>query len=171
MNDELFDVVNENDNVLRQALRSVVHRDKLTHRAVHIFVFRSNGDLVLHKRTDHKEEFPGVWTSSASGHVSAGEDYDTAAPRELEEELGITTPLERLHKFAARAETCFEHTVLYRTICDEELRVDENEIAAVDFVSVAEASSRVFANPNNFSPAFRLLFDWFTHAEGISDRD
>ena len=165
MSDELFDVVDSNDNVLRQELRSVVHRDKLTHRAVHIFVFRTDGRMVIHKRSDNKEEFPSVWTSSASGHVSAGEDYDETAPRELTEELGISPALERLQKFAACPDTCFEHTVLYRATCDEELRIDRLEIAAVDTVSLVELQSRVSSTPDNFSPAFRLLFDWFMHAE------
>ena len=161
MSDELFDVVDENDVVLRQLPRSVVHRDKLIHRAVHVFVFRGDGTLLIHKRTDSKEEFPGVWTSSASGHVSAGEDYDIAAPRELREELGVTTSLQRLHKFAPCSETCNEHTVLYQTTSDEPLVVDPAEIAAVEFVTLADVKARLRRDENSFSPAFRLLFDWF----------
>ena len=119
MSEELFDVVDENDVVLRQMPRSQVHAEKLIHRAVHIFVFRSDGRLLIHKRTNDKEEFPGVWTSSASGHVSAGETYDDTAPRELLEELGLRAELVRLHKFAPCEETCREHTVLYETVCDD----------------------------------------------------
>lgn len=169
MSEELFDVVDENDRVLKQERRSVVHAHKLMHRAVHVFLFRRDGCLLIHKRTDHKEEFPGVWTSSASGHVSAGEDYDVTAPRELLEELGVTSPLERLNKFAACSDTCMEHTVLYRTVCDEPIDFDSEEIAAVEFATVAEVATRIEGDPTKFSPAFRLLFRWYLGAGGLSE--
>lgn len=163
--EELFDVVDEHDQVVRQERRSVVHAQKLTHRAVHVFLFRSDGHLLIHKRTDHKEEFPGVWTSSASGHVSAGEAYDETAPRELEEELGVVSPLQRLHKFAASPDTCMEHTVLYRTECDDPINFDPHEIAAIEYVSTDEIAARIKNQPAVFSPAFRLLFGWYMSRE------
>lgn len=161
MTEEMFDVVDESDEVLRQLPRSQVHAEKLIHRATHIFVFRSDGRMLVHKRTDHKEEFPGVWTSSASGHVSAGETYDETAPRELFEELGLRAELTRLHKFAACEDTCREHTVLYETVCDDVVMADPNEIAAVDELHVSEVRERVAVDPGSFSPAFRLLFRWY----------
>ena len=85
--------------------RSEVHRRKLRHRAVHVFLFRQDECLLIHKRADSKEEFPSVWTSSCSGHVSAGEDYDATAVRELFEELGIESAVERLQKFSACDDT------------------------------------------------------------------
>jgi len=161
MTDEMFDVVDENDVVVRQLPRSQVHAQRLIHRATHIFVFRSDSRLLIHKRTDDKEEFPGVWTSSASGHVSAGEDYDAAAPRELFEELGLRAELTRLHKFAPGLETCREHTVLYETTCDDVVNVDPTEIAAVDELQLSEVRDRIGGTPELFSPAFRLLFAWY----------
>lgn len=70
--EEFFDVVDEEDQVIDQVARSEVHRRKLRHRAVHVFLFRPDACLLIHKRSDTKEEFPSVWTSSCSGHVSAG---------------------------------------------------------------------------------------------------
>ena len=46
---EIFDVVGENDEVLRQERRDVVHREKLFHRSVHIFVFNSQGQALIQK--------------------------------------------------------------------------------------------------------------------------
>ena len=40
--EELFDVVDEKDQVLRQETRAVVHREDLLHRAVHIFAMVSS---------------------------------------------------------------------------------------------------------------------------------
>ncbi len=98
--DEIFDVVDEHNNVVRQEKRKVVHAEKLIHRAVHVFVFNKAGELLLQKRSHRKDSMPERWDSSASGHLDAGEGYLTAAVRELEEELGLTAPPENFHKLA-----------------------------------------------------------------------
>jgi len=87
---ELFDVVDDQDRILRQEPRADVHRQRLLHRAVHILVFNSQGEVYLQRRSAKKDTYPNRWTTSCSGHVDAGEDYDTAAIRELAEELGLT---------------------------------------------------------------------------------
>ena len=61
--------------------RSVVHARGLRHRAVHVLVFNSAGELFLQKRSMTKDNDPGLWDSSCSGHVDAGETYDEAAVR------------------------------------------------------------------------------------------
>jgi isopentenyldiphosphate isomerase len=96
MSEEMFDVVDQEDRVLFQSPRSVVHANHWLHRAVHIFVFNSRGELLIHRRSATKDEAPLKYTSSASGHLSAGEDYAIAAVRELEEELGLKADVEFL---------------------------------------------------------------------------
>src|SRR6187549_1903564 len=90
--DELFVIVDENDQPVGTMPRREVHRLKQRHRAVHLLVVNREGKIFLHKRSMKKDLFPGVWDSSAAGHVGAGEDYDSTAVRELHEELGITLP-------------------------------------------------------------------------------
>ena len=161
MSEEIFDVVDELDRVIGQAPRSVVHAQKLLHRAVHIFVFNSRGELLLQMRSALKDEFPLCYTSSASGHLSAGETYEAAAPRELQEELGLCGPLEWLAKFPARPETSQEHTVLYRTTTDTPPRIDSQEIDAVSFHSLDEVALMIERQPELFSPCFVTLFEWY----------
>jgi isopentenyldiphosphate isomerase len=86
---ELFDVVDEHDRVLRRETRAEVHRQRLLHRAVHVLVFNSGGAVYLQRRSAKKDTYPHRWTTSCSGHVDAGEDYETAVVRELAEELGM----------------------------------------------------------------------------------
>ena len=94
--DEVFDVVDGNDQVIRQELRRIVHAGNLLHRAIHIFVFNDAGEIFLQLRSHLKDKMPGRWDSSAAGHVDSGEDYLTSALREVEEELGIKTTADRL---------------------------------------------------------------------------
>jgi 16S rRNA (adenine1518-N6/adenine1519-N6)-dimethyltransferase len=139
----------------------VVHAQKLLHRAVHIFVLNSRGELLLQMRSALKDEYPLCYTSSASGHLSAGETYEAAAPRELHEELGLSTPLEWLAKFPAGPQTSQEHTVLYRTTTDVPLQIDPREIDAVTFHSLAEIAGMIERQPELFSPCFVTLFEWY----------
>jgi isopentenyl-diphosphate delta-isomerase len=166
MPEELFDVVDAADRVLRQAPRSQVHANQWLHRAVHIFVFNSRGELLVHKRSATKDEHPSRYNSSASGHLQAGEDYWPSAIRELEEELGLTTDLEELHKFPASPETSYEHTVLYRTVTDVPPVFDPVEIESGEFVSLERLRGWMQERPSDFTPCFRVLWGWY-ESEGV----
>lgn len=162
MSEELFDVVDEQDRVLRQAPRSVVHANRWLHRASHIFVFNSRGELLVHRRSAIKDECPLKFTSSASGHVSAGESYDVAAVRELQEELGLTSPIEFLGIIPADgAATSFEHSGLFRTVTDAIPVFDPGEIESGEFLPMEEVVRRVAAAPESFTPCFRTLLAWY----------
>jgi len=158
---EMFDVVDEHDQVIGQAPRTEVHARNLLHRAVHVFVFNSAGELLLHRRSALKDQYPRCYTSSASGHVGAGETYDEAAPRELAEELGLHSPLERLCKLPAGPETAWEHTVLYRTTTDTEPCCDPEEIESAAFCPFEKVLELLAENPDEFSPPFRQLLKWY----------
>ena len=100
MKDELFDIVDSQDRVIGQRYRSEVHQLSLRHRSVHLFVFNTESELFLQKRSMRKDSSPGKWDSSASGHVDDSEDYDSCVVREAKEELGVklTEPPKKLFK-------------------------------------------------------------------------
>src|SRR5436853_3949962 len=120
MSEEIFDVVNERDEVIGQERRSEVHRLGLQHRAVHVLVFNGRGEVFLQKRSMNKDTFPGAWDSSASGHLNTGETYDACAVRELREELGWTVVNcdEKLFKMEACEETGQEFVWVYRCVAE-----------------------------------------------------
>lgn len=167
MSEELFDVVNDRDEVIDVLSRSEVHRRKLLHRAIHVFVFRTDGRMLIHQRSHTKEEFPSVWTSSCSGHVSAGETYDESAPRELQEELGLIAALTPLHKFPAEEATSWEFTLLYSATSDDEVTPDPTEMTAVCWMTVGDIAAWVHRSPDEFSPAFLVLFNWYREHSAV----
>jgi len=152
---EIFDVVDENDQVTGQATRGEVHANGLLHRAVHVFVINRRGELLLQQRSLLKDAHPGVWDSSVSGHLDAGEDYAVAAVRELEEEMGITdaVPVE-FARIAACPATGWEHVRLYRARYDGPVRFPCAEIEAAQWFSPAEISAWVKARPEDFASGF-----------------
>jgi isopentenyl-diphosphate Delta-isomerase len=159
--DELFDVVDADDRVIGQERRSVVHARGLAHRAVHIFVFNSGGQLLVQRRSASKDEFPLTYTSSASGHVGAGETYEECAPRELEEEIGIEAPLEWLVKLPASPQTANEQTVLFRAVSDDIPIPNETEVASLTYFTLEELQALVTSDPGSFSPPFATLLRWY----------
>lgn len=157
---ELFDICDADDRVVGQAPRGEVHARRLLHRAVHIWVYNSRGEFLLHRRSAKKDESPRCYTSSASGHLAAGEDYAVAAERELGEELGLSGRLEYLTKLPAGPETACEHTALFCTTTDETPVPDLDEIESLEYVSPQEVTRRLAASPEEFSPPFRALWRW-----------
>jgi isopentenyl-diphosphate delta-isomerase len=160
--EEIFDVVNELDQVIGKAPRHIVHRDRLLHRAVHILVFDTAGRVLLQLRSATKDEYPLCYTSSASGHVTDGETYDDTAIRELQEELGINGNLEYLTKLPASTDTAYEFTAVYRVISDQPVTPHPEEIAGIEWASWEELVRRLQTEPQRFSPPFREIIDWYT---------
>jgi isopentenyldiphosphate isomerase len=157
---EIFDVVNERDEVIGQQERSEVHRLGLMHRAVHIMVFNAAGQVFLQKRSMTKDRQPGLWDSSASGHVDAGEDYDACAVRELGEEIGLHLDAapQRLFKLAACAETDQEHVWAYRCEAEGPFRLHPEEIERGGWFAPEEVTRWMAERPGEFASALLLIW-------------
>jgi len=89
MADELLDIVDDNDQVIGQALRSEAHKNKLLHREVNVWFVTPQKEIIFQKRSLLKENYPGLLTVTAGGHVSSGEDYQAAIIKEIFEETGF----------------------------------------------------------------------------------
>jgi isopentenyl-diphosphate delta-isomerase type 1 len=161
MNVEFFDVVNERDEVIGRECRSEVHRRGLKHRAVHVLVFNSKGELFLQKRSQSKDTFPGAWDSSASGHLCCGEEYDACALRELEEEIGIKPQAapERLFKIDACPQTGQEHVWVYRCICDGPVTLNPEEIERGGWFAPEFVTRWIAEKPEDFASALPRIWE------------
>lgn len=156
--DETYAVVDESDRVIGKATRGEIHRRGLLHRSVHIFVFNRHGQLYIQKRALSKDQYPGYWDSSAAGHVDWGESYETAAMRELEEELGIRARLIYWFKIKACLETGWEHVAFFTTHTSEEIRANPDEIIDGKYIDIHKLSLWVTHTPAIFAPGFLLVF-------------
>jgi len=160
MPEEIFDVVNERDEVIDCRPRSEVHRLGLKHRAVHVLVFNAHGEIFLQKRSMKKDRQPGVWDSSASGHVDSGEDYDTTSVRELHEEIGLSLaqPPERLFKIGACAETDQEFVWVYRCQSEGPFTLNAEEIDSGGWFAPENVSRWIAEQPQDFASALLLIW-------------
>lgn len=152
--EERFTVVDAHDRPIGEERRSIVHANNLRHRAVHLLVFNRAGELFLQKRSRHKDRHPGVWDSSAAGHVDAGEEYEEAAHRELREELGIDVDLVPVAKLEASVRTGEEFIWLYRAAHDGPFHLARSEIECGLFFPPALINRWLRAKPEDFAPGF-----------------
>lgn len=90
--EEWVDLVDEADHVIGRERRSEVRRRNLRHRGVGILCWNARNEIYVHRRTRTKDIFPGLYDMFVGGVVGAGESYDRAARREIQEELGIDGP-------------------------------------------------------------------------------
>lgn len=157
---EWLDIVNAQDEVIGRERRREVHRRKLWHRAVHIMVFNAAGQLFLQKRSLAKDESPGLWTLSCSGHVDAGEGYDKTAVRELGEELGLipAAPPVRWLRIEACVETGWEFSWVYRLQAEGPFVLHPAEIDAGRWVTPTELDQSMAAQPGIYCTAFRMIW-------------
>lgn len=91
--EEFFDIVDENGNPTGETIeRKEAHRLGIPHRTAHVWIARKkNGrvQILLQKRCQNKDSFPGCYDISSAGHIPAGVDYIPSAIRELKEELNL----------------------------------------------------------------------------------
>ncbi len=160
MSEEIFDVVNERDEVIGQAPRSEVHRRDLRHRAVHVLVFNARGELFLQKRSMKKDTHPGAWDSSASGHLDRGEDYDTCAVREVREELGVQRDAvpERRFKIDCCPETGNEFVWIYSCRHEGPFTLHPDEIESGGWFTPEDITAWMAAKPGEFASALLLIW-------------
>ncbi len=69
--------------------RTKMRAENLCHRAVFVVVLSSDGCLLVHRRAESKDLWPGLWDIAVGGVVVGDESYEVAAMRELDEEIGI----------------------------------------------------------------------------------
>ena len=163
MSEEIFDVVNERDEIIAQKTRRDVHRAGLMHRAVHVFVFNSRGEVFLQKRSMNKDSSPGLWDSSCSGHLDCGEDYDACAMRELREEIGLQVSAcpGRIFKINACAQTGQEFVWLYQCQSEGPFTLHPEEIDTGGWFAPERVTAWIKERPKEFAPAFVLLWEKF----------
>jgi len=163
MPDESFEIFDDRGGAAGVAPRSRVHRQGLWHRAASVFLFRSDGRLILQRRQWAKDVCPGAWDLSVAEHLKPGETYEQGARRGLREELGVDeVTLEPVGEvtwarldIAERGIKDYELQQAFRGTFDGELRPDSSEVCEVDAMSPEDLALAFKERPHDFTPWFR----------------
>jgi len=156
---EYLDIVDENDRLIGCDTRQNIHDQHLIHRGVHVFVLNSRGEILLQKRSEEKDYYPGYYDASVGAQVLARETYENAALRETQEELGFKP--ERLTKvcdYKSYSERQRENRRLFICYCNGPFKIDKNEVKFVRFYTPGKISAAIKEEKMKFTEGFKISF-------------
>lgn len=176
-NVEYLDIVDKNGIPTGDIVeRKRAHEEGIMHRTSHVWLIRRhNGylQILLQKRCDTKDSFPGCYDISSAGHIPAGADFVQSAIRELKEELGIDVFGNELIFCGDRVLTWDaefyekpfhdrQYSRVFALWCDkseEEFLLQEEEVSDVLWMGFDEAIAAVNGNtiPNCIYPSELLM--------------
>jgi len=131
--------------------------DGVLHRAFSLFIFNSEGELLLQQRSAEKRLWPLFWSNSCCSHPRRGETMDVATRRRLEQELGMAANFNHLFTFqyharyldlGSESEICW----VYIGLCDDPPRPNSTEISAVRWITANELDRELREQPEVFTP-------------------
>jgi isopentenyldiphosphate isomerase len=139
--DEPVEIVDEAGGVVGVTTRAAMRAGNLRHRSVAVVVVTTAGELVVHRRADWKDVWPGLWDMCFGGVVRVGESWATAAVRELAEEAGVQVAEDALVALGAGSYTdadVSEVSEVFLTRHDGPFRPADGEVVALDRVPLAD---------------------------------
>lgn len=161
---ESVDIVDEKDAVIGRATLRKCLEQGLLHRAVAVIVARPGGKILLQKRSMGDSWHPGLWTLSCTGHVKRGETYESAATRELKEELSLEANLTPVGKrllppFTEGALTEREWVAVFTAASEGAVTPDPMEVESAREFS--QSDIKVLASRNELTPDAVIILDEF----------
>ena len=170
MADELIDICDENNVPLHmQKMKSEAHKDGLWHRTSHIWIYNSQGEILLQLRSTEKPLYPNMWDISAAGHVAAGEDPITSGLREVEEEIGLKLTENDLDFWMMRKVKAIfreiknnEFYYVYFFQFDgniDQLTLQKEEVQKIQFLPIDIIEKELKSNPEKYVPHGDYWFD------------
>ena len=182
---EIFDIVDEQGRPTGETVeRSKAHAEGILHRTAHVWIMRikeGRPQVILQKRSPHKDSFPDCWDTSSAGHITASQSPVDSAVRELEEELGIRIRKEEL-KEAGKIRISYEETFYGSLFKDEEiafiyvyeadpdlysLKLQKEEVSEVCWYDLYELKERTERNDRRYCAdlkSIRALVSYFENS-------
>ncbi|MFV4846992.1 NUDIX hydrolase YfcD [Edwardsiella tarda] len=146
---EWVDIVDEHNEVIAQASRQQMRAQQLRHRATYIVVHNGMGQILVQKRTESKDFYPGWMDATAGGVVQSGENMLESARREAEEELGIAgVPFADHGLFYYQQADCRVWGGLFSCVSHGPFALQEEEVESVCWMTPQE----IAAQCDSFTP-------------------
>ncbi|MFJ8960547.1 NUDIX hydrolase [Lentzea sp. NPDC102401] len=154
---EAVERVDEHDQVIGVVDRSEAIRREWLHRIATIVCRDADGRILVHRRPDDVQLFPGQLNWMFGGAVGVAESYEDAAARELEEELGVRARPRFVLKFLCAGAISPYWLGLHEVVITGCVRPDSSEIAWHDWLPESELVDLV--RDQAFVPDAREAFD------------
>ena len=163
MSEQEVILVNENDEPIGTMKKMEAHQKGLLHRAFSVFVFDSNGRMLLQQRSAGKYHGANLWTNACCSHPFPDEDVKEAAQRRLKEELGFTTELHEIFSFTYKAQVennLIEHEFdhVFAGEYENEIRPNPHEVSNIVYKSMDQIKREIDLHPSDFTSWFKIAF-------------
>src|SRR3989338_3121376 len=160
MSEEIVDIVDENDKVIATMGKNEAREKKFRYRAAKAIIIDRNGEFLIQKRSADRKNYPSMWDTGVAEIVKAGEDYESAIVRGLDEELVIKyvgpVELKLLFKFVFTGEqTKRIYGVFKFTAKTRNLQFNKEEISEIRFVTKKELQEML--EKEKFSPSAKPI--------------
>ena len=185
MMSEMCLLVDHEDNVTGTMSKlDCHHKEGHRHRAFSVFLFDTQGRILLQRRSTEKITFPGVWANTCCSHPLniEGENDDAvdgvinAARRKLNHELGISLNSTKewdFHHLGRLEYSCrwdpdwvereIDHVLI--VVADVDVSPNENEISDVLWADITEIDRMMQGvgewRNESIAPWFRLIWKHF----------
>lgn len=166
-------LVTKNDEPVGSMEKLEAHKLALLHRAFSIFIFNSNGEMLLQQRAMNKYHSPGLWSNACCSHPQPGEVTIDAAARRLKEELGIETELQKQFHFIYKTEfenglTENEFDHVFTGVYNFALEINKDEVKDICYKPMNEIKESLQLQPQKFTAWFKIAFPeienwWFNN--------
>ena len=163
---DLIDVLDCNGLRTGEKLqRKEIHELGKWHRAVHFYLFDSENNILLQKRSNFVDHYPNMLSISLTGHIDAGEGSFQALKREIEEELSLNSEkMDIQFLFSFKREAVLNPKYIDRQFNDvymcktdfnlKDLKKDESETAQFILVSLKKFIKMAESNDSELVPAY-----------------
>ncbi len=148
--------VDQEDNAVGTVEKMEAHRLGVLHRAFSVFIWNSDGQLLIHQRAADKYHGGGLWTNACCSHPQANENVRDAAMERLSFEMGLACDVNFAFSFIYQGavergliEHEFDHVFIGHT--DEQPKPNCAEVAAYQWIAVSELADWVARSPEAFT--------------------
>jgi len=162
-NDEVI-LVNEQDEEIGFMSKLEAHQKGVLHRAFSVFIFNTNGEILLQQRALGKYHSEGLWSNTCCSHPLPHESAASGAVRRLQEEMGIQASLSFLYSFLYKAEldnglTEHELDYIFWGISDNEPIINTSEVSNYKYISVNDLKTDLQENPEKYTEWLKICFN------------
>jgi len=149
-------LVNKNNRKIGFEEKMKAHKEGKLHRAFSIFIFNSNGKLLIQQRAKTKDISKNLWSNTVCSHPKPNETYNQAAHRRLKEEMGFDCKIKKLFCFIYNMKFKNglienEYDCVFIGKFDGKPKPNPQEIMNFKWISVNELKQDMIKNPNKYS--------------------
>jgi isopentenyldiphosphate isomerase len=157
---ELWDLyTKDREKTDKTILRGEEIPDNYYRLIIHVCIFNDKGEMLIQQRQPFKKGWPNMWDFSVGGCAKSGDTSQTAAEREVAEEIGINISLKDVRpSLTVHFNHGFDDIYLIEKNLElSELKLQYEEVQSVKWASIDEILKMI--DDNSFIPYHKSLVE------------